>query len=104
MESWIQTLITILLTVLASGGFWSFLQYRSERANNWNKLTLGLAHDRIVSLADKYIARGYITREEYENVHDYLYVPYHACRGNGTGDKAMKQIDALPMHEHSIEK
>lgn len=104
MEHWIQTLITILLTVLASGGFWSFLQYRSERANNWNKLTLGLAHDRIVSLADKYIARGYITREEYENVHDYLYVPYHACRGNGTGDKAMKQIDALPMHEHSIEK
>ena len=104
MESWIQTLITILLTVLASGGFWSFLQYRSERATNWNKLTLGLAHDRIVSLADKYIARGYITREEYENVHDYLYVPYHACRGNGTGDKAMKQIDALPMHEHSIEK
>lgn len=104
MEPWIQTLITILLTVLASGGFWSFLQYRSERANNWNKLTLGLAHDRIVSLADKYIARGYITREEYENVHDYLYVPYHACRGNGTGDKAMKQIDALPMHEHSIEK
>ena len=104
MEPCIQTLVTVVVTVLASGGFWSFLQYRSERTNNWNKLTLGLAHDRIVCLSDKYVARGYITRDEYENLHDYLYLPYHACHGNGTGDKAMKQVDALPMHDYPIDK
>lgn len=46
MEPWIQTLVTVVVTVLASGGFWSFLQYRSERTNNWNKLTLGLSRQR----------------------------------------------------------
>lgn len=58
------------------------------------------AADGIVSLADEYIKRGYITRDEYENLHDYLYLPYAANKGNGTGEKAMKQVEQLPMHDY----
>lgn len=64
------------------------------------KLLMGLAHDRIVSLADEFIKRGYITRDEYENLHDYLYLPYAANKGNGTAKKAMKQVEQLPMHDY----
>lgn len=104
MESWLTTVITVVCSVVASGGFWSFMQNRSEKKDARTKLLLGLAHDRIVFLADKYTSRGYITRDEYENLHDYLYVPYHACHGNGTGDKAMAQVERLPMHEHPHNK
>lgn len=102
MEPWIQTLITVVCATIASGGFWAFLQYMSEKKDAKTKLLLGLAHDRIVFLAGKYTERGYITRDEYENLHDYLYLPYHACHGNGTGDKAMHEVEKLPMHEHTV--
>lgn len=36
----------------------------------------GLGHDRICYLGECYIQRGYITKDEYENLHDYLYLPY----------------------------
>lgn len=104
MEPWTQTLVTIVCSVVASGGFWTWLQYRNEKKDNKTKLLLGLAHDRIVFLAEAYSERGYITRDEYENLHDYLYMPYHACNGNGTGDKAMAQVERLPMHEHPVVK
>lgn len=100
MDNWLTTIITIVCSVVASGGFWSYLQARREKTDAKTKLLLGLAHDRIVFLADKYCSQGYVTRDQYENLHDYLYVPYHACHGNGTGDKAMHEVDKLPMHEH----
>lgn len=53
-----------------------------------DQLLVGLAHDRIVYLGMKYIERGYITRDEYENLNDYLYVPYAAAGGNGSADNA----------------
>lgn len=36
----------------------------------------GLGHDRICYLGECYIQRGYITKDEYENLRDYLYLPY----------------------------
>lgn len=104
MDEWVKMLITVVCSVVASGGFWSYLQARREKKDAKTKLLLGLAHDKIVSLADQYSSRGYITRDEYENLHDYLYLPYHACHGNGTGDKAMNQVERLPMHEHPLHK
>lgn len=104
MDNWLTMVITIVCSVVASGGFWTYLQSRRERNDNKTKLLLGLAHDRIVFLADKYVAQGYVTRDQYENLHDYLYVPYHGCHGNGTGDKAMAEVDRLPMHEHPMYK
>ena len=104
MDEWVRTLITVVCSVVASGGFWRSLPARREKKDAKKKMLLGLAHDRIVFLADKDNSRGYITRDEYENLHDYLYLPYHACHGNGTGDKAMNQVERLPMHEHPLHK
>ena len=58
---------------------------------------MGLAHDRIIELGIIYIERGWITQEEYENLHDYLYKPYEALGGNGTGKRIMEEVKKLPI-------
>lgn len=93
-------IVTIVCSVVASGGFWTFLQSHKDKHDAKTKLLLGLAHDRIMYLSGVYIDRGYITKDEYENLHDYLYIPYAANGGNGTAKKAMGEIDKLPLHDH----
>jgi hypothetical protein len=70
-----------------------FLSSRDHKA----KMLLGLGHDRIVYLGTQYLKRGYITRDEYENLHDYLYIPYTKLGGNGTAKKVMEEVEELPL-------
>ena len=92
-------ILTILSSVLASTGLWGLLtrifEKNSTRKDAQTEMLIGLAHDRICYLGEKYIERGWITRAEYENLHDYLYMPYHALGGNGTAEKIMNEIKAM---------
>jgi hypothetical protein len=60
---------------------------------------VGMGHDRILYLGSRYIERGYITKDEYENLNDYLFKPYKALGGNGTAEKIMREVDKLPLHD-----
>lgn len=95
---WEQTLLTVLLTLLGSAGFWGYLESRRARKNANTKLLVGIAHDRIVYLGMKYVERGSITRDEYENLNDYLYEPYAAAGGNGSAKRVMEEVKKLPLH------
>lgn len=97
MEPWLQMVITIVCSVMASSGFWAYVQARKDKKDNKTKLLIGLAHDRIMSLGMDYIKRGYITRDEYENLHDYLYAPYVAEGGNGSAKRVMLEVEKLPV-------
>lgn len=97
MDFWIQMIITIVGSVLASSGLWTFISKRSEKMDAKTELLIGIAHDRIMFLAMSYIERGYITREEYENLYTYLYNPYKKNGGNGSAEHIMKQVDKLPI-------
>lgn len=97
MLSWIELIITVFCSVLASSGFWAFLQKKSELKDVKAQVLIGLAHDRIVDLGMHYIEQGYITQEEYENLHDYLYKPYHDMGGNGSAERVMKEVESLPI-------
>ena len=70
MYSIIQMVITVVCSVLASSGFWAYIQKRTEKNDVRTQMLIGLGHDRIVSLGMHYIERGYITRDEYENLYD----------------------------------
>lgn len=85
-------IITILVSVMASTGFWAFLTNVANRKSANTKLTLGLAHDRIMELCLKYLERGWMTTGEYDNLYNYLYVPYEKCGGNGTAARLMKEV------------
>lgn len=96
-------IITVLGMAFASTGFWTFLtnmlQKRANKNSAEKQMLKGLGHDRIMDLGESYIKRGYITSEEYENLHDYLFVPYKNLGGNGTAEKIMTEVDKLPMRK-----
>lgn len=104
MNEYIQMFLTIVASVVASSGFWALIQNRVSRKDAHTQLLIGLAHDRIVELGMKYIERGYIYEDEYENLHDYLYAPYSKAGGNGSAKRVMEEVKKLPMkHYHPKE-
>ena len=94
---WKQTLLTVLVTLLGSAGFWGFLDSRRAKKDANTRLLVGIAHDRITYLGMKYVERGSITRDEYENLYKYLYKPYERNGGNGSAKRIMQEVDKLPI-------
>lgn len=96
----------IIIAVFASTGLWSFIsmlvQRYMERKSDYAMMMRGLGHDRICSLGEFYIMRGYITRDEYENLVDYLYIPYKGLNGNGTAEKIINEVKKLPLTDSKI--
>ena len=93
-----QTVLSVLLAIIGSTGLWNYLASKRDKNDARTKLLVGLAHDRIVYLGMKYIERGYVTRDEYENLNDYLYEPYAAAGGNGSAKRVMEEVRKLPIH------
>lgn len=102
MDQWTHVVLTIIGSVAASTGFWAFMQRRVDCNTATHSMLLGLGHDRIMFLGMLYIERGYITRDEYENLHDYLYVPYKKMGGNGSALRVMEEVGKLPIRKEKI--
>ena len=100
MNECIKTAVTVLVTLLGSAGFWSWLDARRTKKSANTRLLVGIAHDRITYLGMKYVERGSITRDEYENLNDYLYEPYAAAGGNGSAKRVMEEVRKLPLHNN----
>lgn len=98
--NWIEYIMTIFCSVLASSGFWAYMQRRFEKKDLRTQVLIGLAHDKIIELGLNYIDRDpqYITQDEYENLHDYLYIPYKNMGGNGSAERIMKEVEKIPIH------
>lgn len=100
-----EIIVAIIASVFGSTGFWALLtaiwQTKTKKKSSESRLLLGLAHDRICFLGSEFIKRGYVTRDEFENLHDYLFIPYQEMGGNGTAQKIMKDVEKLPMKEAS---
>lgn len=109
----IQAVVSVLTAVLASGGLWSFLSKKQEirfeelerkrkeeaeaEAKNdvKTKLLVGLAHDRLIYLTNKYLEEGWINSDDYENL-TYMYIPYIQGGGNGSVKRNMEKVEKLP--------
>ncbi len=99
MEFWIQIIVAIVTSAVASSGLWAFVQKRMDKNDAKTRMLVGLAHDRIVYLGMVYIERGYVTQDEYENLFTYLYEPYAAMGGNGSAKKVIEEVNKLPIHK-----
>ena len=95
--NWAQVLTSVIIALISSTGLWSFIASIRNKHDAKTRLLIGLAHDRIIYLGTQYIERGYITPDEYENLHDYLYKPYAENGGNGSAKRVMEQVKALPI-------
>lgn len=101
MDYWLQMVVTIVCSVLASSGLWAFISKRGDRMDAKTELLMGIAHDRIVFLAMTYVNRGWITQDEYENLYNYLYSPYVKVGGdkNESTRRIMNEVDSLPIRK-----
>lgn len=99
----IQTIITVVCSVLASSGFWALLQKKSDKKDATSNMLMGLGHDRIEHLAMNYIEKGFVTQYEYENLHRYLYKPYKDLGGNGSAEHLMNEVNKLPVRDDKEE-
>ena len=92
-----EIIITIICSVIASSGFWTFVSKRRDNNNAEVKMILGLGHIKIIDICEKYIERGYITQEEYDSLYNYLYIPYKELGGNGTAERMVQEVKQLPI-------
>lgn len=108
--AWVDVLVTVFVTVLASNGFWALLQKKFDHNSTEKKLLVGLAHDRIIYVGEGFIARGWITYDEYEDFMKYLYEPYANYGGNGIAERISDEVKKLPLRtngnrcEHRVRK
>ena len=98
MEEWLQIALTVFTSVLASSGLWAYILKWSDNKDAKTEILVGLAHDRILYLGMSYLERGYITKDEYENL-EYLYRPYEKLGGNGSAKKVMEEINRLELRK-----
>ena len=96
-SAWADVLVTVFVTVLASNGFWTVLQKKFDRNSTEKKLLAGIAHDRIIYVGEEFIARGWITYDEYEDFMKYLYEPYAKYGGNGIAERISDEVKKLPL-------
>lgn len=97
MPVWAQIGVGVLTALLASSGFWSYVMMKSTKNTAEQDMLRGLGHDRIMEKGLMYIERGYITKDEYENLYEYLYKPYERLNGNGSAKRIMEEVNRLPI-------
>lgn len=97
-------IVAVIIAVFASTGFWTLIntiyQNNAKSKTAERAALVALLHDRIYDLSQRYIERGYVTIEEYDNL-NYLWEPYSALGGNGTGKKLVDQVNKLDMKGES---
>ena len=96
-----QMLATIVCSVLASSGLWTLISKKLDRNNAESRMLKGLGHSKIVETGMIYVNRSWITKDEYEDLYTYLYIPYKALGGNGSAERIMDEVKRLPMRDPS---
>lgn len=96
----LQLFLPVVISIIASSGFWLFIGNKKDRKSLQTELLLGLAHDRILSLGMFYIDRGWISQDEYENLNVYLFKAYESLGGNGSAKRIMLEVDKLPIRKN----
>lgn len=91
-----EIIVTIVVAIIGSGGFWSFLQYYREKKSGLNAMVLGLGFSQLNEECNRYIDKGYISVDELNSLTKYLYEPYKALGGDGIAEKLYNKVIQLP--------
>lgn len=108
MSPFIDTLVTIVCSVFASSGLWTFIttainnrkskdDSENKRIELIEKMVRGLAHVKIVDVGKQYLEEKHISLESLEDFNSYLYFPYNAMGGNGYAKKIAEEVNKLPI-------
>ena len=88
-------IMTIIVTIFGSSGFWLLIQKIVESRSASRKMLLGLGFARLSDECRKYLDSGKITINEFNSLTHYLYEPYKALGGNSVGEALYQEVKAL---------
>jgi hypothetical protein len=91
---WIQELFALIIAVIT--WLWRALLRRKQENDEIKEGMMALLHDRIYQACSFFIARGWCSPEDRSNL-EYLYKPYKALGGNGTGESLYHKCMELPI-------
>lgn len=94
--TWYEFVLTLVGAILASNGLWSLISRGLDKKSDKDKLLMGLAYSEIITRTEKYLERGYISTDEFNELDRYLYGPYKRRGGNGTAARNMEHVKTLP--------
>lgn len=97
MEPWVQMGLTSIVAISASSGFWAYILHKSATRSAETRLMMGLAYEKVMDKGVTYLDRGWVTRDEYEDLRKYFYEPYKALGGNGVAERIMNGVSELPI-------
>ena len=92
----------LITTVLSGPGIWAWAKTRTQRNDSEDRLLLHVAKNQLVTQGREYLARGYITMDEYEE-YEAEYQVYTYLGGNGLARRIFEQVDDLPMTPNDID-
>ena len=102
-----EILIAVVSAVFASSGFWAFMQAwlthrksKNDAESMERKALLGILHQELKRECKKYIDRGEIHINEYEELRKYIWEPYKGLGGNGTGEELMDAVTDILKGGH----
>lgn len=99
---WRDILLPVVIALVTSSGLWAFLIGWRDKTSATARLLMGLAHNHIIEMGVRAIERGWIYRDEYDDLITYSYGPYKDLGGNGMCDKIIQEVNRLPIRYRYI--
>lgn len=101
----LEALVSIMVALVASQGFWALILYKIQKRDEMKDIRtradLAILHDLVYKYTRKAINRGYTTFYEFDNT-TMLYDIYSEYGGNGTGEQLYEEFCKLPKHYDMI--
>lgn len=97
----VNVVVTIVIAIFASTGFWSFIQkiyenHKKKGEESVERQALrGLLYRSLIDQCSKVIDRGSISIKEYQELKKYTYDPYKKLEGNGIAEELMERVKDL---------
>ena len=94
LRYWVQELFALIIAAIT----WMVraIHKKKDEYDILREGILALLHDRLYQSCSFFIGRGYCSIEDRNNL-EYLYTPYKALGGNGTGESLYKKCLELPI-------
>lgn len=96
-QYWVQWACGLLAAALLAGWRWTMKKFAGQKQINdaMQDGIKAILHDRLWQAHRFYMVQGYCPLDDKKNI-EYLYKPYAALGGNGTGQDAYRDIFDLP--------
>lgn len=94
---WISWMFAIISVLLGAANRQLYRQMKAQRSKTQaiNEGVLALLHDRLYQACQYYINKGSCSIDDRDNL-EYMFRPYKALGGNGTGEELYNRCLALP--------